>query len=336
MRRLDDSGPSQALSRVRNLKREIAFFHLGIEPPIAKDIFPGLECGVSQFLLRDGRTLDLLDNHHKSDSAVLFHHGTPGNSTTWRAWIDELASSEMRAIAASRPGYALSDRRQGRKVVDVVEDLSQILDEFEIKRFVSVGWSGGGPHALAMSLDERCAGVITLAGVAQYGQPDLDFLEGMGPENIEEFGISLKGEGPLRDWMNANAVGMQHVTGAGLREAFGGLIGKTDKEVLAGDFAEDMATEMCRALSHGFDGWIDDDLAFVQEWGFNLGAIDVPVHLWQGDDDFMVPHSHSHWLASKIPTAELNFLPGQGHISLWVKHRQEVRKQANELLRSGI
>ncbi len=282
---------------------------------------------MSQFLLRDGRTLDLLDNHHKSDSAVLFHHGTPGNSTSWRAWIDELADGEFRAIAASRPGYALSDRKRGRKVVDVVNDLSQLLDEFEIKRFVSVGWSGGGPHALAMSLDTRCAGVITLAGVGQFGQPDLDFLEGMGPENIEEFGISLKGEGPLRDWMNANAAEMQHVTGTGLREAFGGLIGKADKEVLAGDFAEDMAAEMRRALSHGFDGWIDDDLAFVQGWGFDLSGIKVPVHLWQGDDDFMVPHSHSRWLASKIPTAELNFIPDEGHVSLTVDQRGHIVNQ---------
>lgn len=287
---------------------------------------------MSQFLLRDGRTLDLLDNHHKSESAVLFHHGTPGNSTSWRAWIDELADGEMRAIAASRPGYSVSDRKQGRKVVDVVDDLSQILDEFEIKRFVSIGWSGGGPHALAMSLDKRCVGVITLAGVGQYGQQDLDFLEGMGPENIEEFGISLKGEGPLRDWMNANAVGMQHVTGAGLREAFGGLIGKADKEVLAGDFAEDMASEMRRALAHGFDGWIDDDLAFVREWGFDLGAINIPVHLWQGDDDFMVPHSHSRWLASKIPTAKLNFIPENGHISLIVKHRDKIVTQLQQLI----
>ena len=287
---------------------------------------------MSQFLLRDGRTLDLLDNHHKSETAVIFHHGTPGNSTSWRAWIDVLANGEMRAIAASRPGYSLSDRKQGRKVVDVLGDLSQILDEFQIKRFVSVGWSGGGPHALAMSLDERCAGVITLAGVGQYGKSDLNFLDGMGPENIEEFGVALKGEGPLTEWMNANAVGMQHVTGEGLREAFGGLIGDSDKEVLAGEFAEDMAAEMRRALAHGFDGWIDDDLAFVQDWGFDVGSVKVPVQLWQGDDDFMVPHSHSRWLASMIPNARLNFVPENGHISLIVKHRDKIVTQLQQFV----
>lgn len=287
---------------------------------------------MSQFLLRDGRTLDLLDNHHKSEIAVLFHHGTPGNSTSWNDWVEEFSDGPIRAIAASRPGYGRSDRDQGRKVVDVVDDLSQVLDQNEIESFVSIGWSGGGPHALAMSLDRRCSGVITLAGVGQYGQPDLNFLDGMGPENIDEFGIALQGEDSLRAWMNKNALEMQHVTGPGLREAFGGLVGTADKEVLSGDFAEDMAAGMRRALSRGFDGWIDDDLAFVQKWGFDLSGIDVPVQIWQGDDDFMVPHSHSRWLASKIPLAELNFIPENGHISLGVKFRREILNQIHSIL----
>lgn len=287
---------------------------------------------MSQILLRDGRTLDLLDNHHTSDTAVVFHHGTPGNSTSWRQWIDQLSGSDLTAFAASRPGYGQSERLRGRRVVDVVDDLAQVLDQREIAKFVSVGWSGGGPHALAMSLDPRCVGVISLAGVGQYGTPDLDFLAGMGPENIEEFTIADEGEAPLREWMNLNAVGMQQATGSGLRAAFGGLIGKADTEVLAGDFAEDMAAGFRRALSHGFDGWIDDDLAFVQEWGFDLSAINIPVFLWQGNDDFMVPHTHSRWLASKIPTAQLNFIPENGHISLIVKHRDEIVTQLQQLI----
>jgi pimeloyl-ACP methyl ester carboxylesterase len=112
-----------------------------------------------------------------------------------------------------------------------------------------------------------------------------------------------------------------------LREAFGGLIGKSDRDVLAGDFAEDMAAQMRRALSRGFDGWIDDDLAFVRDWGFDIGAISVPVQVWQGDEDFMVPQSHSRWLASKIPTAALNSIPDNGHISLIVKQRDKIVTQ---------
>ncbi|MDP1712280.1 MAG: alpha/beta hydrolase [Candidatus Nanopelagicaceae bacterium] len=287
---------------------------------------------MSQFLLKSGRTLDLLDNHHDSKFAILFHHGTPGDSTMWRDWHDELASSSLRTISVSRPGYSLSDRNKGRRVVDANTDHREILDQFEIENFVSIGWSGGGPHALATSLDPRCRGVISMAGVGQFGQSDLDFLEGMGPENHDEFGVAQEGEVALREWMNVNASAMQHVDGNGLRDAFGGLIGDADKEILAGVFADDMAAAMRRGLSHGFDGWIDDDLAFVQPWGFDLHHISVPVQLWQGDDDFMVPHSHSRWLASKIPGAEVKFMQREGHISLGVKHRYDIVTQLKAFL----
>lgn len=123
---------------------------------------------------------------------------------------------------------------------------------------------------MATALDDRCVGVISLAGVAKYGQVDLDFLAGMGPENIDEFGVALRGEAKLREWMNLNAVGMQKASSEELRGAFGGLIGEADKAVLAGSFADDMAVEMRRALLYSFDGWIDDDLAFVEEWGAEL------------------------------------------------------------------
>jgi len=287
---------------------------------------------MSEFLLHDGRKLDFLDNARNADVAILFHHGTPGNSTSWERWIEELAHHDLRAFALSRPGYGESDRQVGRRVVDIQTDLTEFLDEFNIKRFVSVGWSGGGPHSLATALDDRCVGVISLAGVAKYGEPDLDFLAGMGPENIEEFGVASHGEATLREWLKAHAIGMQKVTGEELREEFGGLIGEADKAVLAGSFADDMAAEMRRALLHGFDGWIDDDLAFVADWGFDVGTITVPVKLWQGDDDFMVPHSHSRWLLANIPSAELAFFPGQGHISLGITYQQEIIAQAAKML----
>jgi pimeloyl-ACP methyl ester carboxylesterase len=84
----------------------------------------------------------------------------------------------------------------------------------------------------------------------------------------------------------------------------------------------------------GYYGWQDDDLAFVQSFGFELNKIDKPVLVWQGDDDFMVPREHSNWLAKHIPTAKLNFVPGHGHISLVQSYREEIINQALNLLNS--
>jgi pimeloyl-ACP methyl ester carboxylesterase len=207
------------------------------------------------------------------------------------------------------------------------------LDGKNITKFVSIGWSGGGPHCIANTFEPRNVGAISLAGVGAFGVDDLDFLEGMGPENHDEFGAALKGEAVIDQWMNDNAVAMKSVSGNDIREAFGGLIGDADKAVLEGDEADAMAASMRSALAVSFDGWIDDDLVFVKPWGFDLAEITKPVFLWQGDDDFMVPHAHSYWLEKHIPTAKLSFKPGEGHISLGIKYRSEILKQAEDLLK---
>ncbi len=89
-----------------------------------------------------------------------------------------------------------------------------------------------------------------------------------------------------------------------------------------------VAGEFRHALAKSYYGWMDDDLAFVEPWGFDIEKISKPVELWQGDEDFMVPHAHGKWLAAKIPTARLIFAPGEGHISLGINKRSEIVKNA--------
>lgn len=280
--------------------------------------------------LSDGRALDYITNDVASKLVILFHHGTPGDCTAWQKWFKDVPN--VLTLAASRPGYGLSDRNKGRTVASDLADQNQLLERFGVEKFISIGWSGGGPHALGMSRNSKCQGVITLAGVGEWGNADLDFLDGMGPENHEEFGAALSGERAIEKWMQENAGTFKDVTGEDLISSLGGLIGDADKKALTPKVAEEEAAIFRRALSVSHYGWLDDDLAFVQPFGFDLSQIRKPVLIWQGDDDFMVPRAHSQWLAKKIPTAKLNFVPGHGHISLGESYRNEIIAQAVDLL----
>lgn len=281
--------------------------------------------------LADGREFEYLDNGVRHDRAILFLHGTPGDATAWLSWLKEITG--VVAIATSRPGYGESERNPGRTVASDLDNQRQVLDHFGIKSFVVIGWSGGGPHALNMTRDSRCKAAFTLAGVGEYGRSDLNFLEGMGPENHDEFGEALKGESAITDWMERNAPAFKNVTGEDLIAAFGGLIGDADKRALTKEVAEANAATMRRALQRSYAGWIDDDLAFVRELGFKIEEINIPVIIWQGDDDFMVPKAHSEWLAKHIPGSKLKFVPGHGHISLGEEFRPKIIEEALSFLK---
>jgi pimeloyl-ACP methyl ester carboxylesterase len=282
-----------------------------------------------------GRVADVLVGGAPAGPALVGHHGTPSDASLWMEW-DALATARgLRLIALSRPGYATATRLPGRSVAGVAADVAAILERLDVPWFVTAGWSGGGPHALACAqLGAPCRGIATLAGVAPFDAPDLDFLTGMGADNHAEFGAARTGETALRAWLEANAEPLRSVSGGGLVEAFGDLVDEPDRAVLAGGFAERMAAVMRRALGAGFDGWIDDDLAFTRPWGFELAAIAAPVTVWQGDRDRMVPLAHGRWLAANIPAATARIVPGRGHIDLVTAHRAEILDDL--LARAGV
>jgi pimeloyl-ACP methyl ester carboxylesterase len=278
--------------------------------------------------LADGRTLEVLTAGTPSSNAILFHHGTPGSCNTWAEWLPAVAELGGFAISFSRAGYGNSSRHKGRTVIAGSQDSKAILDHFGVKKSVSIGWSGGGPHCLAATTLSENVAAISIAGVAEYGSDDLDFLEGMGEENHIEFGAALAGEETLEAWMKENSGGTANVTGEQLTEALGGLIGNADKRSLTPAVADETASVFRHALSVSYYGWMDDDVEFVQPWGFDIRKITKPVELWQGDEDLMVPHAHGKWLAGKIPTAKLQFEPGEGHISLGINKRSAILKNA--------
>jgi pimeloyl-ACP methyl ester carboxylesterase len=257
--------------------------------------------------------------HGPEDGRVLvFHVGTPNAPEAFPLLTDALDERGWQLVAYARPGYAGSARREGRSVADAARDTAAILDELGLDRFVTIGWSGGGPHALACAalLPDRCDGAVSLAGVAPFDAEGLDFLAGMGPENVEEFGAAARSQEELRAFLEQFADELSTVTAEEIATSLGGLVEDVDRRALTGEFAETVARMIRRAVSRGIDGWFDDDLAFVKPWGFDLSRITVPVSIWQGAHDRMVPFAHGEWLAAHVPGARVHLYDDEGHISL--------------------
>jgi pimeloyl-ACP methyl ester carboxylesterase len=106
--------------------------------------------------------------------------------------------------------------------------------------------------------------------------------------------------------------------------ALGDLVSAVDVGALTGDFAAYVAAWFRQALANGLWGWFDDDLAFTRPWGFDLDGIGVPVVVWQGGQDRMVPFDHGRWLAARLPKAKAKLLPEEGHLSIAVDKFGEI------------
>ena len=250
--------------------------------------------------------------------ALVFHVGTPNAPDEFPLLNHALDERGWQLVAYARPGYAGSARREGRSVADAAADTAAVLDELGIDRFVTIGWSGGGPHALACAalLPDRCDAAASLAGVAPFDAEGLDFLAGMGPENVEELGTAARSRTELEAFLERDAEKLATVTAEDIAASLGGLVDDVDRAALTGELAETMARMLRRALSTGIAGWLDDDLAFVKPWGFDLSKITVPVSIWQGAHDQMVPFAHGEWLAAHVPGARTHLYDDEGHISL--------------------
>jgi pimeloyl-ACP methyl ester carboxylesterase len=270
--------------------------------------------------LPDGREIDVLTTGPEDGFPLVVHGGTPGGLVVDSRIAAAATDRGLRFVLTARPGYEGSTPRPGRRVRDVAADVAGVLDALGAGAFVSIGMSGGGPHSLACAalLPGRCLAAASVAGVGPYLADGLDFLAGMGPENVTEFGLAVRGAEALTPYLEKEAVALRQVTGEQVAAAFGGLISAADAGVLTGEFAAELAASLRAAVREGIAGWRDDDLAFTVDWGFSLDTLAGRAAIWQGDQDRMVPYAHGQWLAAHTPGARVHLEPGAGHLTMIV------------------
>lgn len=257
----------------------------------------------------DGRELAVAEWGDPTGLPLFSLHGTPGGRISY--WMDPgiYARYGLRRLTYDRPGYGESTRHPGRTVADAVADIETIAHALGVGQFAVTGGSGGGPHSLACAalLGDRVVRCMADVSIAPYGAEGIDFLAGMNAGNVAEFNAALAGEHVLRGLLERE----RSTTLQRLADGNSNFLGD-DYEMAEADRAQ-MAKHLARIADHlgnclrpGVDGWVDDDIAFMKPWGFDVGSIRLPVYLAYGRADNLVPAAHGDWLAAHIPGAEVH------------------------------
>ncbi len=294
------------------------------------------DAGLIAVELPSGRTLEVATAGDEGAPAFVFLHGTPASALPVPVLVDAALARGWRYLSPSRAGYGGSSRDEGRAVAAAAHDVAAMLDALGHREFVVVGWSGGGPHAIACAaaLPARCRAAVSLSGVAPYLPGEFDWMAGMGEENVEEFVRATEDDGRLGEFLTAARdmiLGVDPASVTSVRDVFGELICDADAAAATPAYATDILKITQHGIQPGIGGWLDDDRSFVRPWGVELGDVEVPVAIWYGTADLMVPPSHGDWLARNVHGARAHRLEGDGHFSYVLREPDAVFDELAEM-----
>jgi pimeloyl-ACP methyl ester carboxylesterase len=252
----------------------------------------------------DGRILHAYDTGPGGDLVVVWHHGTPNIGSPPEPLFEVSERLGIRWVSYDRPGYGGSTPNPGRSVATAAADVAAVADAVGVERFAVMGHSGGSPHALACAalLPDRVTAVLAGAGLAPFDAAGLDWFAGMAPAGLGSLGAAASGRAA--------------------KEAYEARPDKPEMEFTPADLAalngpwSWLVSVVRPAVAAGPGPLIDDDLAYVSPWGFDPATITAPVLFMHGGRDRVVPPTHSEWLATRCPTAEVRILPEEGHLSV--------------------
>lgn len=265
----------------------------------------------------DGRRLRVEVSGDPHGRPVFLLHGMPGSRVGPRPRPMFLYQRGARLISYDRPGYGGSDRRPGRSVADVVQDVAVVADALELDRFAVAGRSAGAPHALACAalLPDRVTRAAALVGLAPRNAKGLDWFAGMAPSNVTEFRTAFTDPERFAARIIPRSARIRDDPARLLEELRDDLTAD-DRLIVSDITVRSMLLRNYReALRTSPYGWIDDALALTGPWGFDPARIRVPVLLWHGAQDVFSPASHSAWLADRIPRARAVLEAGAAHFA---------------------
>ncbi|MEX0767098.1 MAG: alpha/beta hydrolase [Microthrixaceae bacterium] len=261
-----------------------------------------------------GRELGWAEFGHPDGDVVFWFHGTPGARFQVPPRIGEVALQRgFRVIAVERPGTGRSSNHRYERIIDFASDFEALADALGVERFAVVGLSGGGPYTLAVAqhMPERVVLAALLGGFGPVRGSDAVFSY---TRLLRFMATPLEVlRSPIGGLLN-KVVSVATPVADPVFSLYTRFLGFADRPILGNPqfkamFLHDLITAgELRATAH--------DLAlFARHWGFQLADVTVPVVVWQGLSDVIVPPSHGHHQAARLGNAELRVLAGAGHFA---------------------
>jgi len=268
--------------------------------------------------LRDGRTLGYAEVGDPGGKPLVFFHGFP-NSRVLAALFDEVGREEgIRVIAPERPGMGISDPDPDRVLTDWPADVSDLVDELGIEQFAVLGISGGGPYVAvtAAKLPDRVERAGIVCGVGPMASV------GVRERLWYYLARFLPAGSKLAIWLLARQA-------RGDREEFLEEMASdatpSDEELWTGPVGQVIHASMIESIRHhGLDPLVTETAIYGSPWGFALDEIEVPVTLWYGKADVLVPPEMGLYLAREIPTAESHIYPDLDHLATVDENETEI------------
>ena len=251
----------------------------------------------------------------------MFFHGYPGSRWDGAETGHAAECLGVRLIAPDRPGMGLSDYQPKRRLLDWPIDVVELVNALGLDDFAVIGYSGGGPYALACAfqLDTRLSAAGVIAGVGPLTEPGA--VDGMVKNNIRLFQLARRTPWLLRLIFSLN----RRMDSLKLMQAAVRQMPAVDQNVMRQpSVLEGMAKDYSEAFRQSARGVVHEGALYASDWGFKVGEVKRPVRLWQGEQDTMVPAAMGRFQAGHLPKCQATFYPSDGHISIIVNHAAEI------------
>lgn len=260
--------------------------------------------------LANGRSLGWAEWGDERGRPVLLFPGA-GTSASLGFGVEILDRLEVRLIGVDRPGLGLSDPAPGRTLLDWAEDVAELIEARKLGPTPAIGFSQGGPFALACAARGVVRAVAIVSGCDELAAPE---LRERLPEDLRALvdHVAAEPDAAEIDFREQDAATMWRMILAGCSPEDRGLYTQPG-------FAAVFRRALDEGFSHGSDGYARDTLLAMSRWPFDLGSIAIPVDLWYGGRDGSFVHSpdFGESLARRIPNARRTLIAEAGGSLLW-------------------